>query len=250
MPAFGPRCYTLASTTPVFSDSELETVYAFLAVYPFAVNNLGYSKRILNGIKYRGVYVGRESALASTAPFERCVKTMVQMVKKEFQDNKLDLLSLEYSNQSFAHKSSWHVDLNDGYPYLNIFFPLDDVDERNGMTTLRQDGEIIELRAARNTWYSFDGSITHCAGAASVPGTPRRILLAVFRRSCDPEPVLAATSTYRAILTRRSRAKTPRLAPSSSSKVQRVTRHSLASKSQSGFRPRASRTPQYGTAPS
>ena len=230
MPDFGPRCFTIASTKPVFTEAELQTIYSFVTKYPFAVNNLGYSKRILYGIKYRGQYIGRESSLAITKDFESCVDKMVRLIRREFDCDDLDLLSLEYSNQSFSHKSSWHTDFDDGYPYLNVFFPLDDMDERNGMTTLRQDDAITEIRAARNTWYSFDGSIIHCAGAASIPGTPRRILLAVFRKVGDPEVVMAATSTYRSILTRRSRATAQKPARSTSNKVPRLTRSSAASK--------------------
>jgi hypothetical protein len=206
MVGYGLGCFTEASLTSFFNEKDLETVSVFLSQYPFATNNLGYSKRVLGGILFRGVHIGRVHSM-DTGEFDRCIDYLIDQVRTQFSDQKLELFSLEFTNQALAHKSSWHKDLEDGKPYLNVFVTLDAVDETNGMTTLRtDDGRVIGMKAAANRWYSFDGSITHCAGAASKPGTPRRILIAVFRRSGDPEPVLAAATTYKAILTRRSQA--------------------------------------------
>lgn len=204
----GPGCFTEASRTPFFSDSDLLTVQQFVSEYPFATNNLGYSKRVLGGILFGGIHIGRVQATSfDTMAFDKCVDKLVQRVNNEFGSTNLELFSLEFTNQALANKSMWHKDLEDGCPYLNVFITLDAVDETNGMTTLRTDeGRIINMKASGNRWYSFDGSITHCAGAASKPGTPRRILIAVFRRSGDPEPVLAAATTYKAIVTRRTQA--------------------------------------------
>lgn len=203
---FGPGCYTHASTEPVFTEEQMTVVHEFLACCKFARNSLGYSNRVLDGIFFRGVFIG-SAPHDATAAFTASIDEMQKRVRLEFDDDRLELYSLEYTNQALAHKSSWHKDLADGCPYLNIFIALDDVNADNGMTTLRlDDGRIIDLSAPRNRWYSFDGSITHCAGKAKRPGSPRRMLIAVFRRSCDPEVSFAASSSYKAILTKRKRA--------------------------------------------
>ena len=94
--------------------------------------------------------------------------------------------------------------MNDGFPYLNIFIPLDDLSAENGMTILKIEGNKIELKASRNHWYSFDGNITHCAGAGTgKPGTPRRALMAVFRRAGDPTLCSLSTANYKTVITKR-----------------------------------------------
>jgi len=200
---FGPGFFTRASTLPFFSEDMLEQVDNFVEHYEFAKNALGYSKRILRGIMFKETYVGRANP-ALEVPFSKCIQTIVERVRMEFGNNMLEMLSLEFTNQAFKHKSRWHKDLDDGFPYLNVFIPLDDINEVNGMTILKvKSGTKIELNTPRNHWYSFDGSITHCAGAGNQTGIPRRALMAVFRLSSDPEPATLATARYKSVITRR-----------------------------------------------
>ena len=119
----------------------------------------------------------------------------------------------------------WHKDFNDGHPYLNVFIPLDDLSALNGMTLLRigQGKSDIEMSAARNHWYSFDGSITHCAGAGTgKKGTPRRALMAVFRRKESPEISPLSTANYKSVISRRLNK-----APSTLIQVKKGTYHEV-----------------------
>ena len=158
---FGPGCFTKASVRPFFTDLELKKVDHFVQHYECAKNSLGYSKRVLGGILFRGIYIGKSSPELEKE-FSTCVSVLEKRVREEFGTEDLVMYSLEFTNQAFKQKSRWHTDLEDSFPYLNVFIPLDDINEKNGMTTLKIDGEIIELKTTRNHWYSFDGSITHC----------------------------------------------------------------------------------------
>ena len=207
MSDFGPGHFTTASTLPFFSDSQLLQVDHFVATYKCAKNSLGYSKRVLGGILFNNIFVGSTSTPTLESDFRTSIlSTLESRVQTEFGDATLEILSLEYTNQCFKQKSVWHKDFNDGHPYLNVFIPLDDLSALNGMTLLRigEGKSDIEMSAARNHWYSFDGSITHCAGAGTgKKGTPRRALMAVFRRKESPEISPLSTANYKSVISRR-----------------------------------------------
>ena len=202
---FGPGHFTTASDNPFFNNQQLQDVEEFVSNYTFAKNSLGYSKRVLGGIMFGGVFLGQPSPVLEEK-FGKCISVLENRIRKEFDDATLKMYSLEFTNQAFKQKSRWHKDLNDGYPYLNIFIPLDEINETNGMTTLKIDGGIVEMKCSGNHWYSFDGSITHCAGAGTTATseTPRRALMAVFRRASDPVPANLATARYKSVITRRN----------------------------------------------
>jgi len=207
---FGPGCYSPSSEAPVFTQKQLAIAFSFLSSYRFARNALGYSNRVLSGIKFKGVYVGRGPDNETAAFEEHCVAPLNALVLRTFACDDLEMISLEYSNQALPHKSSWHKDLDDGYPYLNVFVALVDIDDGNGMTTLRlNDEKVVSIRAHANRWYSFDGSITHCAEAAAKPGTPRMLLMATFRRKDDPESFMREFGNYRRVLTKLQRRRGP-----------------------------------------
>jgi len=201
---FGPGLYTEASTLPFFSEAQLLQADDFVATYACAKNSLGYSKRVLGGILFNGTFVGSPMPSLEASFTHGVLAPLLSRIRTVFGDETLQLLSLEYTNQCFKQKSAWHKDMNDGFPYLNIFIPLDDLSAENGMTILKIEGNKIELKASRNHWYSFDGNITHCAGAGTgKAGTPRRALMAVFRRAGDPTLCSLSTANYKTVITKR-----------------------------------------------
>ena len=225
---FGPGHYTEASALPFFSKAQLKIATDFVTHYVCAKNSLVYSKRYLGGIQFKGPFVGRSSAAAEDA-FIPIVAAFESRVRAEFGDN-LELFTLEFTDQSLKQKSRWHKDYNDGLPFLNVFVALDDMNETNGMTLLRAGGGIVAMKTRRNQWYSFDGSIVHCAGPAAKAGLHRRALMAVFRRKGDADPISLAAARYKAVLTRRKNKalKRPKPTPAPSTRVLRSRKKARA----------------------
>ena len=183
-------------------DSELDMVEDFWEHCVASKNTLGYSNRVLHGIKYMGCYLHKGDA--NIPAFDKWVESMARRVRKAIGRPTLVVVSVEFSNQSLRQKSAWHVDCRDGRPFVNVFVPLDPLGEGNGMTTLRQADCVTEMRAERGQWYTFDGGVEHCAGAAACSGGLRRIVMLVFRLAVDLQLTIGAHSSYKRTLTSRS----------------------------------------------